>query len=111
MGADSRYFDRFGNFKSQGLGAFANNRIQADSPYASWFSLDASQTDPDKQFKGWVGVSDLPELNKNSPAWRRFAYGDKDSVTRKWLQLGAAGWRMDVAPWVPDDFGANGAKQ
>jgi cyclomaltodextrinase / maltogenic alpha-amylase / neopullulanase len=25
-------------------------------------------------------------------------------VTRKWLDLGAAGWRMDVAPWVPDDF-------
>ena len=104
VGADSRYFDRFGNFKSEGIGAFANNRIQADSPYASWFSLDATQTDPDKQFKGWVGVSDLPELNKNAPAWRRFAYGDKDSVTRKWLQMGASGWRMDVAPWVPDDF-------
>jgi cyclomaltodextrinase len=21
-----------------------------------------------------------------------------------WLDRGAAGWRMDVAPWVPDDF-------
>ena len=104
VGADSRYFDRFGNFQSQDKGAFANNRIQAGSPYASWFTLDATQSDPDKQFKGWVGVSDLPELNKNSPGWRRFAYGDKDSVTRKWLQMGASGWRMDVAPWVPDDF-------
>lgn len=104
VGADSRYFDRFGNFKSQDQGAFVNNRIQAQSPYASWFTLDATQTDPDKQFKGWVGVADLPELNKNSPGWRHFAYGDKDSVTRKWLRMGASGWRMDVAPWVPDDF-------
>ena len=104
VGADSKYFDRFGNFKSEGLGAFAGNRIQTNSPYASWFTLDATQTDPDKQFKGWVGVADLPELNKNSAGWRQFAYGDKDSVTRKWLKLGAAGWRMDVAPWVPDDF-------
>lgn len=104
VGADSKYFDRFGNFKSEGLGAFANNRIQANSPYASWFILDASQTNPDKQFKGWVGVADLPELDKNSKSWRQFAYGDKDSVTRKWLRLGASGWRMDVAPWVPDDF-------
>lgn len=104
VGADSRYFDRFGNYKSKDLGAFANNRIQAQSPYASWFTLDPSQTEPDKQFKGWVGVADLPELDKSSKAWRQFAYGDKDSVTRKWLQMGASGWRMDVAPWVPDDF-------
>ncbi len=104
VGADSKYFDRFGNFKSEGLGAFAGNRIQAKSPYASWFTLDATQTDPDKQFKGWVGVADLPELDKNSEGWRQFAYGDKNSVTRKWLQLGASGWRMDVAPWVSDDF-------
>lgn len=104
VGADSRYFDRFGNFSAQGLGAFANGRIRTESPYASWFSLDASQAEPDKQFKGWVGVSDLPELDKTSPSWRRFAYGDKDSVTRSWLRRGAAGWRMDVAPWVPDDF-------
>ncbi len=104
VGADSRYFDRFGNYSTQDQGAFANGRIQADSPYARWFTLDASQADPDKQFKGWVGVSDLPELDKASPSWRKFAYGDKDSVTRRWLRQGAAGWRMDVAPWVPDDF-------
>lgn len=104
VGADSRYFDRFGNFSAQDKGAFAHGRIQADSPYASWFTLDASQAEPDKQFKGWVGVSDLPELDKASPSWRKFAYGDKDAVTRSWLRRGAAGWRMDVAPWVPDDF-------
>jgi glycosidase len=23
---------------------------------------------------------------------------------KQWLNRGAAGWRMDVAPWVPDDF-------
>jgi len=104
VGADSRYFDRFGNYTHQDLGAFANNRIQTKSPYASWFTLDATQTDPDKQFKGWVGVADLPELDKASSSWRQFAYGDPDAVTRKWLRLGASGWRMDVAPWVPDDF-------
>lgn len=104
VGADSRYFDRFGNYSAQDAGAFASGRIRADSPYASWFTLDPAQTDPDKQFKGWVGVSDLPELNKASPSWRQFAYGGPQSVTRKWLRRGASGWRMDVAPWVPDDF-------
>jgi cyclomaltodextrinase / maltogenic alpha-amylase / neopullulanase len=102
VGSDSIYFDRFGNHKGQG--AFEGGRINAASPYASWFSFDASQKDANKQYKGWVGINDLPELNKASPAWRRFAYKDRDSVMKLWLDRGASGWRMDVAPWVPDDF-------
>ena len=101
-GQDSLYFDRFNNFG--GTGAFAGGKINAASPYAGWYSFDPTQTDPDKQYIGWVGVLDLPELNKASPAWRNFAYRDRDSVTKRWLDRGAAGWRMDVAPWVPDDF-------
>ena len=101
-GADSRYFDRFGNF--DGIGAFEGGRIRPDSPYASWYSFDPSQTEPDKQYRGWVGVTDLPELDKASRSWRSFAYGAPDSVTKTWLDRGTAGWRMDVAPWVPEDF-------
>ena len=101
-GADSIYFDRYGT--RGGQGAFEGGRINPASPYASWYTFDPKQTDPDKQFKGWVGVADLPELNKADPSYRAFAYGAPDSVTRTWLQAGASGWRMDVAPWVPDDF-------
>ena len=108
-GSDSLYFDRFGNHATgpdgrPNLGAFANGRIRAESPWASWYRFDATQSDPDRQYTGWAGVVDLPELDKNAPAWRDFAYRAPDSVTRQWLQRGAAGWRMDVAPWVPDDF-------
>ncbi len=102
VGADSLYFDRFARYESQG--AFRGGRIRPDSPYASWFSFDPSQGAADKQFKGWVGVSDLPEIDKSSRDFRRFAYGHPDSVMQQWLDRGAAGWRMDVAPWVPDDF-------
>jgi glycosidase len=101
-GSDSLYFDRFGNFKSNG--AFAGGRIRPDSPYADWYTFDAKQMVPDKQYKGWVGVSELPELDKASQGFRQFAYGAPDSVMKLWLDRGAAGWRMDVAPWVPDDF-------
>jgi cyclomaltodextrinase len=102
VGQDSKYFDRFGNFG--GKGAFANGRINPDSPWAGWFTFDAGQKEPDKQYKGWVGIADLPELDKNSKDFRKFAYGGPDSVMLRWLDAGAAGWRMDVAPWVPDDF-------
>lgn len=101
-GSDSVYFDRFGNFKSNG--AFAGAKINPDSPYADWYSFDASKSDPEAQYKGWVGVRDLPELNKSSASYRDFAYGGKNSVMTQWLDRGAAGWRMDVAPWVPDGF-------
>lgn len=101
-GSDSIYFDRFENYG--GKGAFAGGRINTDSPYADWYRFDTTQADPDKMFSGWVGVLDLPELNKASPGYRRFAYGDHDSVMKLWLDRGAAGWRMDVAPYVPDDF-------
>ena len=102
VGSDSLYFDRYGNHRSGG--AFEGGRIRRDSPYATWFLFDASQSDPDKQYKGWVGITGLPELDKASPSWRNFAFRDRDSVTKTWLDRGASGWRMDVAPWVSDDF-------
>ncbi|MFG6460954.1 glycoside hydrolase family 13 protein [Roseateles sp. DXS20W] len=102
VGADSPYFNRFGNFPAGG--AFDNGKINPTSPYASWFKFKPDEKDPAKQYQGWVGVADLPEIDKSSPAFRAYAYRDKDSVTNLWLDRGAAGWRMDVAPWVPDDF-------
>jgi glycosidase len=102
VGADSPYFNRFNNFPAGG--AFDGGRINPASPYAKWFKFKPEETAPDKQFQGWVGVTDLPELDKNEPSWRAYAYRDPDSVTAYWLDRGAAGWRMDVAPWVPDDF-------
>ena len=101
-GRDSQYFDRFG--KHPGVGALEGGEVRTDSPYADWYRLDASQADPDDRYAGWTGARDLPELNEASPSFRSFAYGAPDSVTALWLDRGAAGWRMDVAPWVPDDF-------
>jgi cyclomaltodextrinase / maltogenic alpha-amylase / neopullulanase len=107
VGSDSPYFDRFGNFASQdgtSQGAFAKGKPNPASPYFNWFLFDTTQTDPNQQYRGWVGILDLPELNKDSAAWRNHAYRNDDSVTRHWLRQGASGWRMDVAPWVNDSF-------
>jgi glycosidase len=105
-GADSPYFDRYGNFAANGRseGAFANAKVNPASPYANWYSFDPTQPTPDKQYKGWVGVADLPELNKANAGLRDYFYRAPDSVMKLWLDRGASGWRMDVAPWVPDDF-------
>jgi glycosidase len=102
VGQDSLYFDRFGNYG--GEGAFANGKPNPASRYYDWFTFDPAQKEPDKQYKGWVGIPDLPELDKSSRSFRQFVYGGSGSVTQHWITMGATGWRMDVAPWVPDDF-------
>jgi cyclomaltodextrinase / maltogenic alpha-amylase / neopullulanase len=99
-GEDSIYFDRYGHYP--GIGAFENGVIRPDSPYADWYRFDPDHAE--QPYQGWVGVRDLPELNKDSASFRDFAFGKPDSVMLQWLDRGAAGWRMDVAPWVPDDF-------
>ncbi|WP_343606640.1 glycoside hydrolase family 13 protein [Roseateles sp.] len=101
VGADSPYFNRFGNFPAGG--AFDNGMANPASPYASWFRFDLSRSKPDDQYAAWIGIKDLPELDKSSRAFRDYAFG-RDGVMQFWLDRGAAGWRMDVAPWVPDDF-------
>jgi len=101
-GSDSIYFNRYGTRGA--AGAFDRGRIRPQSPYATWYRFDSTQSQPHQQYKGWVGVADLPEIDKSSPDFRRFAYGAPDSITRLWLERGSSGWRMDVAPWVPDDF-------
>lgn len=101
-GRDSLYFDRFGKYPE--IGALEAGEARTDSPYADWYRLDPTQANPDDRYTGWTGARDLPELNEASPAFRDFAFGAPDSITRLWLDRGAGGWRMDVAPWVPDDF-------
>ena len=93
-GCDSRYFNKYGNYPE--VGAFQS----ADSPYASWFKFGG---DADGEYQCWWGVDDLPDVDENDESYREFICGE-DGVVRTWLRLGAAGWRLDVADELPDDF-------
>jgi len=101
-GSDSVYFDRYAKYP--GIGAFDGARIHPESAYADWYRFDANATEPDRQYRGWAGAQDLPELNKASASYRDFAFRADDSIMKRWLDRGASGWRMDVAPWISDDF-------
>lgn len=93
-GADSRYFDFWGNYDT--VGACRGE----ESPYYSWYRFERF---PDK-YDCWWGVGDLPNVEENNPSYRSFIYGDDDSVIRRWMRAGASGWRLDVADELPDDF-------
>ncbi len=93
-GSRSRYFNADGFYPD--LGAAQSK----DSPYYDWYSFHPWPTDYD----AWWGVKTLPAVNESRPAYRRFIFEDTDSVVRRWLRLGADGWRLDVADELPDDF-------
>lgn len=99
-GADSIYFDRWG--KWPGVGAFENEQIRTDSPYYEWYEFYPNARHPDRRYRQWA-VPSLAELTEVD-SWKDFAFRRPDSVCQRWLALGIAGWRMDVTPWVSDEF-------
>lgn len=91
-GADSIYFNKNNNYP--GEGAYQS----ASSPYAGWFNFDRDR----RQYKSWWGFESLPEVNELNPSWQKYIIKDDHSVFRFWLDMGAYGFRLDVADELPD---------
>lgn len=89
-GDDSRYFNKYGHYNS--VGAYQSTA----SPYAGWYKFTCW---PDS-YESWWGIDILPEVREQEPSYQQYIA----SVARKWLSLGADGWRLDVADELPDDF-------
>lgn len=84
-GADSIYFDRYNRYKSGGA------YVKKDSKYAHWYNF----THWNERYSCWWDFKNLPVLNGDNEEVREFFCGEK-GVVRKWLGLGASGWRLDV---------------
>ena len=93
-GSDSLYFDREGHFG--GTGAYCD----PNSPYRSWYTFHKW---PDC-YNSWWGFETLPTVNKMAPAFIDYIITGQDSVIAHWLDLGADGFRLDVADELPDEF-------
>lgn len=91
-GADSRYFNRFGNYPE--VGAFQGE----SSPYRDWFSFNEDGT-----YAGWWGNPDLPALREDNPDYHELICG-RNGVVRRWMRSGVRGWRLDVADELSDEF-------
>lgn len=93
-GYDSLYFNARGHYDS--VGAFQSK----NSPYYEWYDFSNW---PD-QYASWWGIYTLPQVNELNPKYLDYILEDADSVIRRWLRLGASGWRLDVADELPDEF-------
>ena len=93
-GSDSVYFNREGRY---GPGGAYRDR---SSPYRSWYDFDSGYP---SGYRCWWGFETLPEVQEDSPSYVDFICG-KGGVIDTWLNLGASGFRLDVADELPDEF-------
>lgn len=92
-GADSIYFNKFSRYDNPGA---YNSK---ESPYYDWYSF----FDYPNGYEAWWGIDTLPNVCENNPDYTNYICGDK-GVLNYWLSLGAAGYRLDVADELPDQF-------
>ena len=90
VGADSRYFNKFGTYSTKG--AYQSKR----SPYYKWFKFDEY---PDT-YDCWWGVDILPAVDDSCESFREFI----DGVIRKYIKKGISGWRLDVVDELSEPF-------
>lgn len=93
-GSDSVYFNKYGNY-GENTGAYRD----VNSPYRSWYKWMA-----DGGYESWWGCSNLPNVNETEPTYIDRILRSDDAIIKKWLRLGALGWRLDVADELPDSF-------
>ena len=93
-GSDSRYFNREGRYGEGG--AYRD----PSSPYRSWYDFDPKYKGG---YRSWWGFETLPEVNEETPSYVEFITG-VGGVIDTWLRRGAAGFRLDVADELPDEF-------
>ena len=92
-GTDSRYFNKYGNYDS--VGAYQSE----DSEYKNWYKF----VHYPNEYASWWGIETLPTLNHNDPKCRGFFCGS-GGVGEKYINDGIAGFRLDVADELSDEF-------
>lgn len=92
-GDDSIYFNKYGRYKT--LGAYQSK----ESPYFGWYNFKNWPEDYDS----WWGIKIHPEVKETNENFMEFICGE-NGVLKYWLDLGADGFRLDVADELPDLF-------
>lgn len=92
-GSTSIYFNKDGRYDS--IGAYQSK----NSPYYEWYNFKSY---PDK-YECWWDVQILPRVKSDTPSYKNFILGE-NGVIEKWMKKGIAGFRLDVADELSDDF-------
>jgi glycosidase len=93
-----------GVFNHAGLGFAPWQDVMAHgaaSPYWSWFEVDGTRPDPKaRNYRTFGHSSSMPRLRTANPEVQAYLI---ERMSR-WMRMGVAGWRLDVADEVDMDF-------
>lgn len=92
-GDDSIYFNKENRYDT--IGAYNDK----NSRYFNWFIFYNHPND----YHSWWGFTTLPTINKKCVEFIDYICGE-DGVLMKWLNLGASGYRLDVADELLGSF-------
>ena len=92
-GDDSLYFNKHRKYGNSG----AYN--DPTSEYAEWYRFRSYPYD----YESWWGIDILPKLNHAKESCRSYFTG-KGGIIEKYIKRGIAGWRLDVADELPNEF-------
>ncbi len=93
-GFNSKYFNGRGLYNS--VGAYQSKK----SKYFKWYNFK----NWNDEYSSWWGIYTLPQVNEMEPSFINYIIKNKNSILKKWLNLGASGYRLDVADELPDKF-------
>ncbi len=92
-GDDSLYFNKRGRYGEGG--AYNDPRSQ----YAEWYKFRSYPND----YESWWGIDILPKLNHAKESCRSYFTGE-GGIIEKYIRRGIAGWRLDVADELSNEF-------
>lgn len=92
--SDSRYFNKAGNYDE--IGAYQS----PNSKYHNWYKFNRYPYG----YECWWGIEGRPNINVMHNSYIDFLVNRDDSIIKKWIDLGASGWRLNVTDELPDEF-------
>ena len=92
-GSDSVYFNKEKNF---GTGGAFNDENSYFYDWYEWVNYP-------NEYACWWGIDTLPNVRDDSESFREYIAGD-GGVIEKYMKMGIAGVRLDVADEISDDF-------
>lgn len=89
-GSNSKYFNKDGKYDT--IGAYQGE----SSPYYDWYRFGKTRD----EYECWWGMDTLPHTEESSKSYQSYI----EMILKKWLKLGAKGWRLDVVDELPGFF-------
>ena len=92
--SDSKYFNKLGNYDE--IGAYNS----PNSIYHNWYKFIRYPY----QYESWWGIDERPNVNSMHNSYIDYIIRNENSIIKKWMDMGASGWRLNVMDELPDEF-------